>query len=265
MTLYFAHISDTHIGPTPDLARHAHIPYACTQRLIEILNTLPTKPAFVIHTGDVVNNPDPGAYPLAAELFAQLALPIYFVPGNHDDSAEMVKHLPFASDISLHPQTGKLDYTFEVAGEQFLALDAALAPENSPHGGLSEAQLALLSQICTPDGPPLTIFIHFPALPMNAPWMDKNMLLFNGLAFHKALLPAKERIRAVFHGHVHQPMQTMRDGILYVCAPSAFSQFNAWPADVDVRFDPDALPGFNFVHLLPDQLIVHTHTFSRPL
>ena len=37
MTLYFAHISDTHIGPTPDLTRHGHVSYACTQRLIEIL------------------------------------------------------------------------------------------------------------------------------------------------------------------------------------------------------------------------------------
>ena len=231
---------------------------------IEILNTLPTKPAFVIHTGDVVNNPEPGAYPLASELFAQLELPIYFVPGNHDNSAEMLQHLPFASNISLHPQTGKLDYMFEVAGEQFLALDAKLPSTHGPHGGLSPAQLALVEQICTLDGPPLTIFIHFPALPMDAPWMDSNMLLLNGPAFHQTLLPAKDRIRAVFHGHVHQPMQTMRDGILYVSAPSAFSQFNAWPADVDVRFDPNALPGFNFVHLLPEQLIVHTHTFLRP-
>ncbi|MGB1249342.1 MAG: metallophosphoesterase family protein [Candidatus Promineifilaceae bacterium] len=264
MTHYFAHISDTHIGPTPDMERHGHVSYTCTKRLIEILNSLPTKPDFVIHTGDVVNNPDPGAYPLAAKLFAELQLPIYFVPGNHDDSADMLQHLPFAQPLTLHPQTGKLDYTFEHQGELFLALDAYLPPEHSPHGGFNDAQLALVSDLCQPDGPPLTIFTHFPALTMNSPWMDTNMLLLNGEAFHQRLLPAQERIRGVFHGHVHQPMQTFRDGIRYICAPSAFSQFNAWPTDIDVRFDPNALPGFNFVHLLPEQTIVHTHTFLRP-
>lgn len=264
MTVYFAHISDTHIGTTLDFERHEHVPHRCTERLVEILNTLPTKPDFVIHTGDVVNNPDLGAYPLAARLFAKLQLPIYFVTGNHDDSAEMLQHLPFATPLTLHSETGRLDYTFEVKGERFLVLDAKLPPEYAPHGGLSSSQLDLVRQECTPDGAPLTIFVHFPALPMNSPRMDTNMLMLNGLEFHQALLPARERIRGVFHGHVHQPMQTYRDGILYVCAPSAFSQFNAWPADMDFRFDTDALPGFNFVHLLPEQTIVHTHTFLRP-
>lgn len=264
MTVYFVHISDTHIGPTRDLERHGHNAHRCTERLITLLNSLPTKPDFVIHTGDVVNNPEPGAYPLAAETFAKLRLPIYFVTGNHDDSAEMVQTLPFAQPVTLHPTTGKLDYMFAVKGEQFLVLDAKLPPDQDPHGGLSEAQLDWVRQLCTPDGPPLTVFIHFPALPMDAPWMDNNMLLLNGLALHQALLPARDRLRGVFHGHVHQPMQTHRDGILYACAPSAFSQFFAWPADVEVQFDPDALPGYSFVHLLPEQTIVHTHTFPRP-
>jgi hypothetical protein len=91
------------------------------------------------------------------------------------------------------------------------------------------------------------------------------MLIQNGMDLHRALLPARDRLRGVFHGHVHQPMQTMRDGIVYTCAPSAFAAFSAWPTDVEhARMDPDFLPGYSFVHLLLEQTITHHHTFPRP-
>ena len=49
---------------------------------------------------------------------------------------------------------------------------------------------------------------------------------------------------------------------MYTAVPSLFSQFAAWPNDVVVREDPDYLPGFNFVHLLPEQTIVHQHMYQ---
>jgi 3',5'-cyclic-AMP phosphodiesterase len=92
--LYFAHISDTHIGPTADYNRHGHSPLPCARRLVEIINTLPTRPDFVVHTGDVVTDPDPLSYQVAAEVFAKLEVPIYYVTGNHDTSADIRRHLP---------------------------------------------------------------------------------------------------------------------------------------------------------------------------
>jgi hypothetical protein len=94
--------------------------------------------------------------------------------------------------------------------------------------------------------------------------MDGNMLILNGEELHQALRPAAGRLRGIFHGHVHQPMQIVRDGILYASGASAFSQFAAWPADITARHDPDHLPGYGFVHLLPDRTIIHQHTFPRP-
>ena len=99
---------------------------------------------------------------------------------------------------------------------------------------------------------------------MNSPWMDQNMLILNGDELHRALLPAVNRLRGVFHGHIHQHMQTVFDGITYVSVASAFSQFGAWPDDVITHFDKDHDPGFAFVHLLEDKTIIHQHTFPRP-
>ena len=263
-TVYFVHISDSHIGPTAEYARRGYRPQPAVERAVALINELPTPPDFVIHTGDVVADPDEASYQRAAELFGKLEVPLYFVTGNHDRTRDIQRHLPLGLHQALSKDPDVLSYAFEVKGYRFLVLDARGPDEIDPHGLLPEAQLDLVRTEATAVGPPLTIFVHFPALPMNSIWMDTNMLVLNGFALHEALLPARERLRGVFYGHVHQSMQTVRDGILYSAVPSLFAQFAAWPNDVDIREDPDSLPGFNFVHLLPDQTIIHQHTFSRP-
>lgn len=263
--LYFVHITDTHIGPTPTFSRHGHESYACARRLVEIINGLPAPPDFIIHTGDVVNEPDPRAYALAAQVFTQLASPVYYVTGNHDTAQGIAAYLPMAPRQPAIVDPDYLCYHFEVKGYRFLALDGHLPDEDGPRGWLPASQMAVLqTEAADVNGPPLVIFTHFPALPLNAPWIDANLRLGNGAEAHQAFVRLLPRLRAVFLGHTHQNIQTWRDGVLYVTAASAFFQFTAWPTDVEIGLDPDHLPGFNFIHLLPDQTIIRQHTFPRP-
>lgn len=261
--VYFAIISDTHIGPTAEFSRHGYKPLPCARRVVEIVNNLPTKPDFVIHTGDIVTDPDPVSYQLAAEVLSKIEAPTYYVNGNHDTAQDIHKHFAFGPKQDVTDDPGVLSYAFEVKGYRFLVLDARGPDEIDPQGWLSAAQLAFVRREATPEGPPLVVFLHYPVLPLNSIWMDKNMLVMNGGDLHEALLPACDRLRAVFHGHVHQSMQTMRDGILYVAVASTFSQFMAWPLHAETGFDPEHLPAYSFVHLLPEQTIIHQHTFPR--
>jgi Icc protein len=263
-SVFFVQISDTHFGPTADYARHGHFPLPCARRVVEVINNLPVRPDFVVHTGDVVTDPHPAAYRLAADTFSRLNVPIYYVNGNHDTAADIQRYLDMGPKDEAGRNPERLSYTFEVKGHRFLVLDARGPTDIDPQGYLAESQLDLVAQEAQPDGMPLTIFIHYPALPLNSIWMDENMLIVNGERLHQALRPAVDRLCGVFHGHVHQHMQTVRDGIVYVSVASVFSQFAAWPNDADIRHDPDHQPGFNFVHLLPEQMIVHQHTFPRP-
>lgn len=262
--LYFVHISDTHIGPTAEYSRHGHYSLPCAQRIVEIINNLPTRPDFVIHTGDVVTDPHPDSYQLAAETFARLEVPIYYVNGNHDQASDIRHYLPMGPKEDAGSDPARLSYTFTIKGCRFLVLDARGPDEIDPQGLLPDSQMELLVEEAAPTGPPLAVFVHYPTLPLNSPWMDNNMLIQNGDALHRTLLPARERLRGVFHGHVHQSMQTRRDGILYVSVASVFSQFAAWPVDVETRYDPEHEPGYNFVHFLAEQTIIHQHTFPRP-
>lgn len=262
--VYFVHISDSHIGPTAKYSRHGYQSQPCAERAVEIINSLPATPDFVIHTGDVVTDPDERSYKRAAKIFSKLNVPIYFVTGNHDRARLIHRYLTSGPRDDFSINLDSLSYSFEIKGYRFLVLDARGPDEIDPHGVMSEAQMEMVRAEATKDGPPLTVFLHFPALPMNSIWMDAYMLVINGEQLHQALLPAKNRLRGVFYGHIHHSMQTMRDGIVYTAVPSLFSQFAAWPNDTAVREDHDALPGFNFVHLLPDKTIVHQHTFPRP-
>jgi Icc protein len=258
------HVSDTHIGPTRDYARHGYPSWSCADRLVDLVNQLPVQPAFVIHTGDVVTDPHRASYRLAAETFARWQMPVYYVTGNHDRAMDIHRFLAIGPRNDVTPDRHVLSYTFEQKRYRFLVLDARGPASIDPHGILSDDQLALVRREAQPDGPPLTVFLHFPVWPLNSPWMDANMLLLNAAALHEALLPARHRLRGVFHGHTHQSMQIVRDGIVYTSVASTFAQLSAWPSDQDAGLDHDYPPGFNVVTLLPDQTIVRQHTFPRP-
>lgn len=260
--VYFVHISDTHIGSTTGYSRHGHLALPHAQRIVDIINKLPVQPDFVVHTGDVVSNPSPEAYARAAKTLSRIQVPIYYVNGNHDTAVSIKQHMTMGPKQDLLPNPDKLTYAFEVKGYRFLVLDGKGPEEIQPHGILSADQMEIVQREAQTEGPPLTIFVHFPALPMNSTWMDTNMPLLNGTEFHEALLPARERLRGVFYGHVHHSLQTVRDGIVYTAVRSTFSQFTAWPHEELVQSDFYERPGYNFVHLLPEQTIVHQHTFG---
>ncbi len=262
--IYFVHISDSHIGPTADYTRHGHRALPCAQRMVAIINAMPTQPDFVIHTGDVVTNPHPDSYALAAETFSQINVPVYYATGNHDTSRELHQYMTMGPKQDFQDDPDVLSYAFEVKGERFVVLDGRAPAELDPHGLLSEAQLDVLRREATPAGPPLTVITHFPALPLNSPWMDANMLILNGEEMHRALLPARDRLRGVFYGHIHQARQSRQDGIAYNAAASMLGQFTSWPTDEKVSSDTEAAAGYSFVQYVGGQTIVQHQTFERP-
>jgi Icc protein len=257
--LRFVHITDTHISPDPDynLDGAPHAPLIGAKALVDQLNSLPFTPDFVLHTGDVAYDPDPAAYPAAREILSQINAPCYYLAGNHDDSAALQRILLGHSD----PKT-PFDYEFEVNGVQIVCVDSN-RPVEQPRGRVSDEQLAWLEGICRArDSRPLIVAVHHNALPMGTPWWDDFMRMVNGEAFHQALLPARERIRGVFFGHVHQSTETLRDGILHVSAPSSWTQILNNPTQVKTEYDPFGVPGFSVVTITREQTYIRRHTFA---
>lgn len=259
LPLYFIHISDTHIGPTKEYELYGANTYTNALRVVETINALPLACDFVLHTGDIAASPNEDAYRLAAEVFGQLRAPIYFVTGNHDSAVFIKKYLTMGPADRSGGEEHFLTYAFERKGIRCIALDARGPDEIDPRGILEEHQFAFLEQELQRDAMPAAVFIHFPALPLDSIWLDRNMLLLNGEQLHAVLARHRERLRGVFFGHVHRGMQVLQDGILYSSVASTIGQFMAWPHDEDVRIDCDHPPCFNLVALAKEKTIVKEH------
>ncbi len=105
-----AHLSDLHIG----LTSHP----GSEQRLKEAIELIgQRKVDAVIVSGDIGDQFEQ-SWKTAKSLLAGLNVPVYFVPGNHDDTAKTVSRYTAVM--------GENYYTFEVGGIHFVALDSQL-------------------------------------------------------------------------------------------------------------------------------------------
>jgi 3',5'-cyclic-AMP phosphodiesterase len=262
--VYFVHISDTHIGPSHDYELYGRNTYACAERLVQAITSLPVIPDFIIHTGDIVDGPVSEAYRLASTLFAEVPIPLYFVTGNHDDAHGINSNLTLGPTVFRSSNVESLYYSFAFKGFRFVVMDAKGPEEIDPQGLFPEGQIEFLNEEISRDDAPVSVFVHFPPLPLDSYWLDTGMLLLNGEDLHAALLSVRHRVRGVFFGHVHRGIQQFRDGILYSSVGSSFRQFSAWPADQRPHLDDVGPASFNFVTLMDNTTIVKEHFVALP-
>jgi 3',5'-cyclic AMP phosphodiesterase CpdA len=262
--VYFVHISDTHIGPSPEFTVYGIPTLPALESVVNTINGLKTKPDFVVHSGDIVDDARQESYRVAAQVLAKLTVPIYYVTGNHDRARYIKAQLPSGEYQSLVDGDDTLAYAFEVKGNRFITLDARGPDEIDPSGLLPTEQLVLLEEELHTATLPVTVFIHFPPAPLDSPWLDRDMLLINGEHLHRVLTKAQPKLRGVFFGHLHRNLQVFRDGILYSTVGSTFCQFTAWPTDEKATYELHCPAFFNFVTLTQTQTIIKEQFTYQP-
>lgn len=243
MTLRFVHISDTHIGPTPDYMLYNVNTYQEAQALVEFLNEqLPFSPDFVLHTGDVTYDPDPAATKLAYDLLSQINYPLYVVRGNHDDPDSMRDYFR-----GLPAGSGRLNYDFQVNNYHMIVLDSF--GREQPAGYLEDDDLQFLQATLDMSTATNIVIVihHLPTMTGNA-WLDERMRIMNGDAFFEILMPYQDRISGMFFGHIHDFTTSMVNGILCSSTSAAFSQF-LYPQHADDRLLITEPGGFSLVTL----------------
>ncbi|MFP4015137.1 MAG: metallophosphoesterase [Chitinispirillaceae bacterium] len=245
--IHLIHISDTHIGSTPDFILREKNTYDCTRALINKITSFEAPVDFILHTGDVVNRPEEAAYDLTRQVFCDLKSPVVYVPGNHDEP-EMVNRLhdklPWLKPLRQNSGSSE----FEMKGCKFLVLDCKGSAEIDPHGIFEDAHKKVLNDFLNRgESVSSVILLHFPPVPLDVPWIDEDMLIIHGEELHRTFVESRNRIAAVLFGHVHRRFTLVRDSILYSSAPSPFCQFSASPVDEKVKFETDIPVSFNYV------------------
>lgn len=254
--LTFVHISDTHLHTDPTYTGPFTnvVPRPGVEATIRQINELPFEIDFVLHTGDVMTDPlDAAEYAIARDVLGTLRPPVYYLAGNHDRADAIQQVLMGRAPESV---TRHLDYELDINGVQILCLDSSVHQPNTHHGYLEPEQIAWVEARCAAaDSRPLVVAVHHHPLPLFAPWLD-HIVMTNGEELHRALLPARHRLRGVFYGHIHESVVTVRDGISYYSVLSGWFQTRTWHNQEIPQNEPLHFPGFNVVTLTEQDTFV---------
>ena len=213
----FAQISDTHFG----FAKDANPDTTATARAaIAAINAMPTRPALVLHTGDITHLSKPAEFDLAHQIFSELKVgDLHFTPGEHDALDETPGTLyrqGFAKDSK-----GAGWYSFDQNGVHFVCLvnvfdlTAGMAKLGDEQIEWLEDDLAHLK-----DSTPIVIFTHIPLWTVHAPWGWGTVDADKALSYVKRFGSV-----TVLNGHIHQVMQKVEGNIsFYTARATAYPQ-----------------------------------------
>lgn len=255
--LRFIHLSDTHIGANSSFSCHGINTYDKFCRLIEYINSLAIPIDFVVHTGDLVGESSQPAYIRALRLLKDLRYPCYCIAGNYDDFREIQKLLPATPGTRYFGLQGS--NVVEFSGYNLIFLNTSCYPVAK--GKVAADDLDYLEQFLSSAKNPSLIFNHFPALPVDCPWIERDMLLENGRVFHDLLRNYQDTVKAVFHGHIHKGITHFQDGILYSSVPSTFCQYPAWPNNSEPGEEKHLAHAFNLVTVSNSSITIKECSF----
>jgi len=194
----------------------------------------------ILATGDLVQD-DPEGYPRFREVFGGLGVPVYCIPGNHDEPEAMTRVLsgpPF-----------QLGGIARFPGWIVVMLDSFLA--GKAQGRLSPDSLAELDAALRANpGLHALVCLHHHPIAMHSRWLDQ-VGLENADEFF-SVLDRHRNVRAVLWGHVHQIRDTERNGVKLFSTPSTCAQFMPLSAGFAIDQRP---PGYRWLELNPDGTI----------
>jgi len=233
--MLIAQITDSHVVPkgTHWKGEPSTETAARLSRAIAYLNGLHPRPDAVLFSGDAADKGDGESYRYFRELVQPLQIPLYVIPGNHDNREEMRKHF---NDHPYIPAQGLFNYAVEDFPVRLIGLDTHVAGED--FGCVSAESVSWLEETLgkVPDKPSL-LFMHHPPVKVGAKIFDSKYNCFCDPAFEK-LLRKSGSCLGIAAGHYHYLCASSFGGKSCFVAPSlAPAHYFAHPDDTD----PDAL------------------------
>ncbi|MEV6428009.1 metallophosphoesterase [Nocardia sp. NPDC051463] len=247
-----AQVSDTHF----DLgARNAER----VERVLAFLADLRRKPDAILLTGDITDSGKPDQYAEARAAMVYSDIPVYAIPGNHDDRAA------FRTELLGEPaSTAPINHAHRV-GELTVALLDSSIPGQA-RGRLSDETYDWLRDVLdtAPADAPVLLALHHPPAHLFSPVIDDISLTEpDRLA---ELVAGDQRIVGVVTGHAHSAVATTFAGRPLLVAPSTASVLGGeWELDLPdhvMDYAPDPALA---LHVIDENHRMTTHFRSVPM
>ncbi len=211
-SLDFVQISDTHVGfdkaANPDTL-------GTFREAVARIKALPTKPAFILHTGDITHLSKPDEFDTADQILKDLNLPVFYTPGEHDTLDDGNGKLFLDRHGAGTWGTGWR--SFDAAGVHFIGLVNVVGLNPDGRGRLGDEQIQWLAKDVAhlSSSTPLVVYAHMPLFDAYAPW---------GWGTSDAA-PALAPLRrfgsvTVLNGHIHQVITKTEGNLTFHTARS---------------------------------------------
>jgi len=196
--MIIAQISDTHIAlDTPDAGQRIR-DFEVT---IADINALDPAPDVIVHTGDIVHNGRQDEYAEAMRILARARAPVYVIPGNKDDRANL--RAAFAPRGYLSPGADFVQYSIEDYPVRLIAVDTLNTGSNKGDFCLERAR-HLTGMIGADTSKPIVVFAHHPPFEVKVGPDPINFETPETMMRLRRTLQHSDRVVAVFSGHVHR-------------------------------------------------------------
>lgn len=232
-------LSDSHLHAAADSRMRGVTTYATFLAVLEQAQRDRRWPVdAILATGDIVQDESRAGYERFRAALEPLGVPVYSIPGNHDDPKLMGEIL-----VGGHFHLGgelRLDSWSVVLLSTFLAGEDA--------GGLGPARLNGLKQaLAAHAGQHVLVAMHHHPLPMGSRWLD-GVALRDASDFWQ-IIDAHPSVRGVVCGHVHQAADYTRNHVRFLSTPSTCAQF--LPGSEFFALD-ERPPGLRWIELHAD-------------
>ena len=208
----FLQISDSHVGfnkpANPDAL-------GTLREAIGKVKAVKSRPAFMIHTGDITHLSKPDEFDNADQIISEAKLDVHYVPGEHDFIDEGLGKAYL--DRYGKGTKGQGWYSFDDHGVHFVGLVNVVDLKAGGLGRLGADQLAWLADDLKDKSAstPIVVFAHIPLWTVYADWgwgTDDGLQALNLLKRFGSV--------TVLNGHIHQIVQKVEGNMTFHTARS---------------------------------------------
>jgi Icc protein len=238
-SLHVVQITDTHLRSDPGGKLVGMDTDNSLHHVIDLVRRERSRVDLVLGTGDISDHGSEAAYQRAGEILGSLGAPVAWLVGNHDCADTMAQVL--GGDEGLERAVDN--------GSWLLVMLNSQVP-GEVGGELGDTELEWLDSClkqAAAQGKHSLVCLHHQPVPMGSEWIDEQMVADHERFFD--VLDRHDCVRGVLWGHVHQELESDRDGVRLLATPSSCIQFA--PGTADFKID-DQPPGYRWLELRAD-------------
>jgi 3',5'-cyclic-AMP phosphodiesterase len=195
-------------------------------------------PDAILATGDLSQDGSRESYRHFREVVGGVGVPVFCIPGNHDDPDAM------AAELSSAP----FHYCANPAFGAWRLVMLSTWDGDRGGGRLTDEELGRLGRALDEfTEPHLLVVLHHHPVPVGS-WLDQVAL--DNAAEFLAVTDECPRVRGIVWGHVHQAHDARRNGVRLLGTPSTCFQF--LPHVAQSELDPAGGPGWRWLELGAD-------------